>query len=200
MNERLSGWNWRQIVRSWAMVMTLSAVLGMGSTAHAAGPMGRNFGLGLSLGNPTSFTGKYYLNDKNAIDFHVGVFHAYGNAFWNDTLFLGGDYLFDVWDFVDNASVKVPFYAGPGLGLLFDTYNNVCVRGQRRIYCDDFNFAFGPRMPLGVGVQFNKAPFELFLEMTPTLMIVSYDNGTTSDLGLRLDIPNFALVGRFYFE
>lgn len=193
-------WGWPVACRLLVVIVAASAVLATAAPARAEGPMGRNFGLGLSLGNPTSFTGKYYLNDSQAIDFHVGVFHVYGVGFWSDSLFLGGDYLFEVWNFVENGTVSVPFYAGPGVGLVFDTDDDFCVRGQRRDYCGNYDFGIGPRMPIGVGVQFQNAPFELFLELTPTMMIVFNDNGYNTDVDLRLDIPNFALVGRFYFE
>lgn len=188
-------------LRYLVALAVVSIMVGSAAPAYADGPMGRDFGLGLSLGNPTSFTGKYHLGPKEALDFHVGVFHAYGRSRFDDSLFLGGDYLFEVWNFVENGAVSVPFYAGPGLALLFDVDNddNRCWDGQRWRYCSDYDFGFGPRMPIGIGLEFQKAPFELFLELTPTLLVLINDRYHEDDVDLRLDIPNFALIGRFYF-
>jgi hypothetical protein len=184
-------------IRFLLALVTAVVVLGQAAPAHADGPMGRDFGLGISLGNPTSFTGKYHLSSTEAIDFHLGKFHAYGNRYWDDSLFIAGDYLFEIWNFVENGSVSVPFYAGPGLGLVFDVDDDICGRNQN---CRSFDFGFGPRMPIGVGVEFQKAPFELFLEMTPTMMIVFEERYYEDDVDVRFDIPNFAFVARFYFE
>lgn len=187
-------------VRYLAAIVLMSVVVGAAAPAYADGPMGRDFGLGLALGNPTSFTGKYHLGSDQALDFHVGVFHAYGRNRFDDSLFLGGDYLFEVWNFVENGTVSVPFYAGPGVALLFDVDDDRrCWDGDRLRYCGDYDFGFGPRMPIGVGVEFQKAPFEIFLELTPTLLVLVNDRYNDDDVDLHLDIPNFALIGRFYF-
>jgi hypothetical protein len=192
-------------IRFLLALTAIVAVVGQAEPAQADGPMGRSFGLGLSFGNPTSFTGKYHLSESAAIDFHLGVFHAYGARFYNDSLFLAGDYLLEVWNFVENDTVSVPFYAGPGLGLIFDLDDDICGRNR---FCRDYDFGFGPRLPIGVGVEFQKAPFEIFLELSPTMLIVfedryyddKDDRFREDDVDIRLDIINFALNARFYFE
>lgn len=188
-------------VRSFAVLAVLATVVGHAAPAQANGPMGRQFGLGLALGNPTSFTGKYHLGNKQALDFHIGAYHVYGHGRFDDSLFLGGDYLFEIWNFVENGTVSVPFYAGPGGGLIFDADDDDCHRHGGNYHChDDYDFGFGPRMPIGIGVEFQKAPFELFLELTPTLMFVFDDDPhDDDDFDLDWDIPNFAFIGRFYF-
>jgi hypothetical protein len=187
-------------LRYLAALVLMVVVLASAAPAYADGPMGRQFGLGLALGNPTSFTGKYHLGAKQALDFHVGVFHAYGRTRFDDSLFLGGDYLFEVWNFVENGTVSVPFYAGPGAALIFDVDDDYrCYDEGRWRDCGDYDFGLGPRMPIGIGVEFQKAPFELFLELTPTMLIVFHDRYHDDDVSIDLDIPNFALIGRFYF-
>lgn len=196
--------NGTAIARRVMALAALALVLGFSNLARAEGPMGRSFGMGLALGNPTSFTGKYHLGADEAIDFHVGKFHSYGSSFWGDSLFLGGDYLFEIWNFLDNGSVSIPMYAGPGLGILFDTNDyGYCNRDRdRRFRCDGYNyydFGFGPRLPIGAGVQFKNAPFELFLEMAPTMTILYRDSDYGDNVDTRVDILNFALIVRFYF-
>ncbi|AWV90130.1 hypothetical protein [Bradymonas sediminis] len=191
------------VARRVMALAALTLVLGMSNYAQAGGPMGRTLGVGLALGNPTSFTGKYHVSDSEAIDVHLGLFHSYGRSYWGNSLFLGGDYLFDLWTFVENGSITVPFYAGPGLGLLFDTRDYRDCRYSDRFRCGDYgyyDFGFGPRMPIGVGIEFNNAPFELFLEMTPSMMILVRDANYGDRVSVRFDIPNFALIARFYFE
>lgn len=189
------------LIRAVSSILLVALVVSVAPTAEAKGPMGRDFGLGFAAGNPSSFTGKYYLSSEEAFDFHIGLYKAYNRGFYDDTIFLAGDYLFEVWNFVENGTVSLPFYAGPGVALLFDTDDDVCGRFRRNdIYCDDFDFGFGPRMPLGIAVQFQKAPFEIFLEMAPTLLFIINENDIDGDdLDVDIDIVNFSLGGRFYF-
>lgn len=184
-------------LRLFVAVLAMSVVVGVSDDAQAAGPMGNDFGLGFAAGNPSSFTGKYYMGGDTAVDFHLGVYKAYRRAFYDDSLFLAGDYLFEVWNFSESGAVSVPFYAGPGLAVLLDLDDDYCGRRfDGRYRCDnDYDFGFGPRMPIGVAAQFQKAPFEIFLEMSPTLLILTGNNDTRLDI----DIVNFALGGRFYF-
>jgi hypothetical protein len=175
--------------------MALALVVSTADRAYANGPMGNDFGLGFALGNPTSFTGKYYMSGEEAVDFHIGLYRSYQRSYYGETLFLAGDYIFEVWNFMDDSSVKLPFYVGPGAALLMRTGDRYCHR-YRRGSCVSYNFGFGPRMPIGVALQFQKAPFEIFLEMSPTLLMLFHEHD-----GSRVDISiaNFALGGRFYF-
>ena len=186
----------------WALVfgLLIGTLVVLTPRAEARGPMGRNFGLGVALGNPLSFTGKYHLSDNDAIDFHIGKYHAYGSRLWRSSLFLGGDYLFTLWNFLETDAVSIPFYAGPGLGLAFDTRSDRhCYRDGRGYYCDGYEFGFGPRLPVGVMLQFEKAPFELGLEMAPSMMILVRDNPYGDNVHVQFDVINFALLARFYF-
>ncbi|MFP4597630.1 MAG: hypothetical protein ACLFVJ_05230 [Persicimonas sp.] len=183
-------------LRLFVAVLALSVVVGISEDAHADGPMGNDFGLGFAAGNPSTFNGKHYLGGDTAVDFHLGVYKAYRRSFYDDSLFLAGDYLFEVWNFAETGAVSVPFYAGPGLALLLDLDDGYCdSRWDRDICRNHYDFGFGPRMPIGVALQFQKAPFEIFLEMSPTLLILTGHNDTRLDI----DIVNFALGGRFYF-
>lgn len=182
--------------------LIFSALLLSAPQAQASGPMGRNFGFGAALGNPLSFTGKYHLSENDAIDFHIGKSHVYSSKLWRNSLFLGGDYLFTLWNFLENDQVSIPFYAGPGLGLAIGTGSgDYCYRyrDRRGYYCDGFDFGFGPRLPIGVMLEFQKAPFELGLEMAPTMMFLVRDNPYGDSVHVKFDVLNLALVARFYF-
>jgi|GEM_PF-1154006 len=197
--------NWMTMARGVLALGALALVMGFSNSAQAYGPMNRTFGVGLALGNPTSFTGKYHLGDREAIDFHLGIFHSYGRSYWGNSIFLGADYLFELWTFVENGTVRVPFYAGPGAGVLFNTrdYGDCRYGGNDRFRCANygyFDFGIGPRLPIGVGVEFQSAPFEIFLEMAPTMMILFRDAAYGDQVSVRFDIPNFALIARFYFD
>lgn len=184
-----------------ALVVSLSFV--GSSEAEASGPMGRGFGIGLSLGNPTSLTGKYYLAGGDAVDFHVGSYSVYNRRYYGNTLFIGADYLFEVWQFVNNSTLKMPFYAGPGAMILAGYGDRGYRWGNRPYYRADFGL--GARFPIGTALQFNKAPFEVYLEMAPSLAFLFYEDGYydgryyDTDVRVRLDILNFAIGARFYF-
>lgn len=180
-----------------ALVFSLSFMVS--SEAEASGPMGRGFGLGVSLGNPTSLTGKYYLGGDAAFDFHVGTYSTYNRNRYRDSLFLAGDYLMEVWQFVDNGTLSMPFYAGIG-GLLQMGIGDRYYYGNSYYGYYNYDFGIGARVPVGTALQFKSAPFEIFLEMTPTLRFLFYENAYR-DTGVhtRLDIFNFAIGARFYF-
>ncbi|MBA2664543.1 MAG: DUF3996 domain-containing protein [Bradymonadaceae bacterium] len=178
-----------------ALIFTLSFFC---TDAYASGPMNRNFGLGVSLGNPTSLTGKYYMGSgNNAIDFHIGTFRSYNSRRYGGTIFLAGDYLFDVWTFVENSTLKMPFYVGPGAALLIG-------QGRDGYYFDrgyysgyrSYGLGVGARLVVGTALQFQTAPFEIFLDLSPTLMFLFHDQG---GVGNYFAIDNLALGARFFF-
>lgn len=191
-------------IRGLIVLIVLLGAVCVATPARADGPMGRTFGVGVALGNPLSLTAKYHLGANEAIDFHIGAFRSYytrNDGFWRNSLFLAADYVFEIWNFHQDATLSVPFYAGPGLGVAFSTGEHAyCFDGRGRRYsCGMYNFGFGPRLPVGVAVEFQKAPFELALEMAPTLMIYTRDSYYGDGIGTRFDILNFAFIARFYF-
>lgn len=180
-----------------------SGVFFSADEAVADGPGGNSFGLGVSLGNPSSITGKYYTGDSNYIDFHLGAFRLYDRRYYEDSLFLAGDYVWELHSFLDNSTLSIPFYIGVGGGLIVDAdsdcdvvRNGRCVDLDRADY---FQFAIGPRMPVGAAFQFKEAPFEVFVEFSPSLYFVSYDDGYRDDLDIAVEIFNFSVGGRFFF-
>ncbi len=181
-----------------ALVFSLSFMAS--SEAEAAGPMGRDFGIGISLGNPTSLTGKYYLGDGAAFDFHVGTYSTYNRRHYRNSLFLAADYLVEVWHFVDNGTLRMPFYAGIG-GLLQLGVGDRYYGGNYVYGYYNYDFGIGARVPVGTALQFKKAPFEVFLEVAPTLSFLFYEGNVARDTSVytHFDVLNFAIGARFYF-
>jgi hypothetical protein len=150
--------------------------------AHAQGPQNKPFGLGLALGEPTGVTGKYWFNQKNALQFAVG---------WGYYPHGGGaiycDYLYNVFTLVraGKAPFNLLFYMGLGgkLGVWDYHYRD-------RDY-DDTGASLGVRIPFGITMVFVKGPFEVFLEIVPGLAFI-HPHPFWFDL-------DACIGGRFYF-
>lgn len=171
--------------------------------SHADGPQGNTFGIGVSIGNPSSITGKYYFSDSNFLDFHVGAYRLYDRRYYEDALFLAADYVWEVYKFHEDDTLSIPFYIGAGGGLVVDpdqdcdiVRNGECIDLDRADY---FQFAIGPRMPIGAALQFQEVPLEVFLEFSPSLYFLFYDDGYREDVDVDVEFVNVALGGRFYF-
>jgi hypothetical protein len=163
----------RRFAHSW--VVTLVAVLAFAGTAEArprpAGkPLGssfqsnKTFGLGLELGNIEGITGKLFLAEGSANAIDFGLGYLYGWA--NHGLNLYADYL---WHPFVIASLPQ-----------FDDNNNGID-------------AFGVRVPLGISLDLNNVPIDIFFQVVPTLDFFSH-----YDRDLRLDI-DISIGARFYF-
>ncbi|MFU8802665.1 MAG: BAPKO_0422 family outer member beta-barrel protein [Bradymonadaceae bacterium] len=189
-------------MKIWFQVLALTAMIclvfstGM-PQAQASGPMNRNFGIGLSFGAPTSITGKYYFAGGDAFDFHVGSNH---NWYYSNGLFLAGDYLMHIWTFVENSTLKMPFYAGIGGFAAFALGGYNCNRRNRWNCHEPYDFGIGARIPIGTAIQFNTAPFEIYFELSPTLGMYFRDSFTGYRTDVGFHIAPAALGARFYFE
>lgn len=164
---------------------TIALSYARGAAATEVG-RGRNFGLGVAFGSPTSIVGKYFVGGGNAFDFGLG-FWRYGwrrcydrgpdricdggSAF--DLLSLNADYLWQE-SIVRGASANLDWHIGAG----------------GRVWIGDGDFAAAARMPLGLDLTFRKPSFlEVFIEIAPALYIVPV---------IDLDLEAFLGV-RFYF-
>lgn len=151
----------------------LSAII-LAGPARAAGG---DFGLGIIVGEPTGFVGKYYLSNRNAIDGAVG---------WslekNNYMHLHGDYLFHNWDLIDVDEGSMAFYFGIGGRIVLIDDDD-----DRRD--NDPDDHIGIRFPLGLNYLFENRMFDIFVEIVP-IMDVAPDTD--------FDIEG-ALGARFYF-
>ena len=104
--------------------------------------------MGVILGNPTSFSVKYWTGDVTAIDASLG--YRYGNT---NELYLNTDFLFHLWAIQkEEGLIKFYFGAGAGLGFISD-------------------LSFSVRAPGGAALFLDSHPIELFAEIVPALQI-----------------------------
>ena len=142
------------------MKFKLALILLVLSLAMNASAMERNrFGIGVILGEPTGITGKYMINDKNAIDVGVGWEISGDNE-----LHIYGDYLFHLYDVIEVPKGKLPIYFGGG---------------ARWIYREDNDNRLGVRIPVGLEYLFEDISLGAFVEIVP---IVNLTPDTEGDL------------------
>ena len=115
---------------------------------------GNEYGVGLMLGNPTGFSGKYWLDDTTAID--GGLAYSFGK---HTDLSIHSDYL------LHNKSA---FYFQDVHAL--DLYYGL---GGRIEFGDSVEL--GIRVPVGLAHRFTEQPVDIFGEIAPILDFI----GTT---------------------
>lgn len=120
------------------------------------------FGVGPMLGVPFGATGKYWLNEREAAQTHLGV--SDGDLVW------AADYLLHFDDVVPRkrADMKLPLYAGVG----------VKYKAER----EDF---FGLRFVGGAALYDKTRQWELFLEVAPVVRLAPSE-GAAFDGGVGL--------------
>lgn len=128
-----------------------------GLRAQKAGDVG----VGVILGDPTGLSGKYWLDDRNALDAGLG---------FSGDFALHADYLRHIWDlWPQPVKGKLPAY----LGL-----------GARLEASDDPEF--GIRAVGGTAYWLPRHPIEVFLEIAPVFRLApSADVGFDAGIGLR---------------
>ncbi len=127
-------------------------------------------GVGLMIGEPNGLSGKYWINETNAIDFGIGagLFGTYNG------LNIHADYLYQINDLI-KSKYKIPFYYGFGMRFRFSNNSSTAV---------------GVRGVVGLLMFVKKLPIDLFFEIAPSFRLLP----TT---GLDLDI---AIGSRYYFK
>lgn len=155
-----------------SLVAVLALVLATGAVARQG-----EFGLGLMLGDPTGVTGKYWLDEKSAVD---------AAAAWslNDEDFnLHVDYLVHSFEKLKEEPAQWAFHYGIGARLRFPEDNN----GNGN---ENDDATLGVRVPLGLDLYPSKLPLEFFIEVAPVMDLVP---DTDFDM-------EFGLGARFYFR
>ena len=154
------------------IIMTPAARLG----AEPLGPWGRNHrvGVGVNLGSPTGFSGKYWFDRESALDVAIGVYGYYAGRY-TGSMNLHADYLWHMYGIFGSpesaAYEHLPIYIGLGA-----IYSSPDVTGIRAV--------------AGISWLFEDAPFDLFFDVAPTLVIAPGFTGLSVEPGLG---------GRFYF-
>lgn len=166
----------------WVIVSLCAAYFGNLSRAEATEVgRGRDFGLGVAFGSPTSIVGKYFVGGGSAWDFGFG-FWTYGWGCNNrgfcdgrsfDVVTLNADYLWQD-GIVAGSKANLDWHIGAG----------------GRVWVGGGDASVAARMPVGLDLTFRKPSFlEVFLELAPAVYVVP---------GLYLDLEAFLGV-RFYF-
>ena len=132
------------------------------SALAANTPSDRRLGLGIILGEPTGFTGKYWMKSDEATDF--GLTYSF-----NSFLLIYGDYL---WHFhnafanTDLEGASLSPYVGGGLTLFVSTDDN---RKDGKLFTDDStsDVGLGIRVPLGIEWRPVRPPIGVFAEIVP---------------------------------
>lgn len=129
-------------------------------------PAGRDIGLGIELGAPTSLNAKFMVAPDKGIVLGIG-----GGIWYDASLSLHADYL---WHAVvgqfDNGSFSAYLGAGAwsslGLGGPHPHYGY-----YQPFFEGPETIALGARLPLGLNLAFNELPVELFIEVVPSLAL-----------------------------
>ena len=149
--------------------------------SQSSGGGSKNFGLGLSVISPTGITGKYWLDDKKAIEGTLGL--GYQGDRWGN--YLHGVLLFNLVD----LSPNVRFYAGGGLALAHRYYKDKEIFGDLFRKNEHSQWIAGLRVPAGIAYRTDDKSLEFFGELSANLF---FYRGTDFDLWL-------SIGGRYYF-
>ena len=125
----------------------------------------KTFGLGLEVGEPTGLNGKYFLSEAGALDFGVGW--IYRHYYYDDGIHLYLDYLWHPTSLASSPTLELPLYIG--IGMRFWDFE----------YCDGpFCYdgsAIGIRVPIGISLDFNSAPLDIFIQVVPVIDFLTDD-------------------------
>jgi hypothetical protein len=144
-------------------IVLLFSVLFVMAVANQAKAQDYSSAIGLRFGSPISLSYKFFISDPNAIELYLG-YRGYANVYsWIN---FGG--LFEVHNqFPDVEGLK--WYYGAGVSALLFNY-------KYDIY-DNGSFGVGISGVLGLDYKFADAPFNLSLDIQPTLRIGGWDDG-----------------------
>lgn len=154
----------------------------------------KTFGLGIMLGAPTGFSGKYFLSSDTALDFGIGTIYGYRDR---RGFHAHIDHLWHPVSLVSAKAFELPLYFGIGGRLL---HGNRCYRYDKG-FCDyyyrDYT-AIGVRGPIGLSFDFNNVPIDIFFELALVLDFLA-DHDDRYDDPIYFDV-NGAVGVRYYFE
>jgi len=142
----------------------VALILGFHQAASAQG----NFGVGFVFGEPTGISWKVRIFPNNAIDGAFGFSPS-------DRFRMHVDYLWETHPFTER---NAHLYYGLGGAVGFGRTEYVR-SGRFLIFTDSGDGDFGIRVPVGVDYFIPKSPVEIFLEVSPVLVLTP-----TSGLGI----------------
>ena len=164
--------------------LTLTS-LALASPRAEAGMAGgeRKFGLGFMLGEPTAVTAKFYFADpKNAIDTAIATDFDYG-GFYGHVVYLWHHSVL-----ATESDFDLGWHVGVGGAIADGWYGwHWGNHGHYYSYYDDF--ALAARIPIGLDMDLNKAPLQIFGNLALNLWVTA---GMEADLGAAFGL-------RYYF-
>lgn len=175
-----------------AMAIALALVVMATATPAQARPRPRNntapfvanktFGLGIMFGAPTGLSGKYYLSSDTAIDFGLGVYRRFRH---HEAVQLHADFLWHPVVLAEADPFILPLYFGIGARILD--------HDRHEDFHDDEGTHLGVRAPIGILMDFNRVPIDIFFELALVvdLFIDGHDHG-------HIDLDG-AIGFRYYF-
>lgn len=140
-----------------------TAAMTRSAHSNVSGPLG----LGIILGDPTGFTGKYWTGPRSALDF--GLAFAFGDYF-----LLYGDYLYH---FPGAFGASSEFARGLtpyfGIGGLVAVSTDDRTRHDRRVVFrdTDSSVGLGLRIPVGLEWKAPDVPVGVFGELVPGMSV-----------------------------
>ena len=143
----------------------------------------KTFGIGIMLGSPTGFCGKYYLSKDTALDFGVGAYYGYRRHYDDYAgLHLHVDFLWHPAVLTKTDAFWLPIYIGLG-GRILDH--------------DDYDYThLGVRVPAGLMFDFEKVPIDIFVEFA---LIADFIELGPDDLDEGYIDLTFGVGFRYYF-
>lgn len=161
--------------KGWAKVSKFGRSV---SSQSESGAHGKDFGLGIMLGEPSGLSAKYWQSSNTAIDF--GLTYAFGNYF----AFLA-DYL---WEFPGaiapvNGSQFIPYVGVGAMMIVASTGGRASVFGTSYT---STSLGLAVRVPFGIEFLPNGVSLGVFAEIVPGLGLIPGMFGLVQgDVGVR---------------
>jgi hypothetical protein len=173
-----------------AVAVAASVLAGPGRAEARPRPTGgtpfsanKTFGFGLIIGEPIGLTAKYYLSESTALDFALGEYDRFRE---NDDIGVHIDFLWHPFVIGVADPFVIPLYIGLGGRIVGDDDDGP---GD-----DDDDVDIGVRAPLGVALDFNRVPIDVFFELAIVIDLIDGDDNDDDDVDL-----DAALGVRYYF-
>jgi len=150
-------------------LIAFALLLGSGAAQAADIGSSKNFGVGLEFGHGPGLSIKYDFAPNHAVQFGISAFdygeyrldngsYYYGYAYGYGGLLVHGDYLNTRAALYQSRAFDLPWYWGGGLDL----------------GAGSGDAAFAVHGNLGLAMQFQPLPIDVFLEWTPRLWVVNF--------------------------
>ncbi len=159
-------------MRRYFFIFTFFSIL---STLHAQTPLGRSFGFGVILGDPTGLTAKFAMSHKTDLSLSAG------SSYFGSPRF-GIDY---TWRFYSFHDAPIHLYAGPGVAVGLGTGNGWFYSNASRkfYYRSSGEAGVGVRGIFGANINLRNDPIEFFFELGPIVGLTP-TFGSTVEVGL----------------